>query len=56
MPTMKAVVIHEAGGPEVLKVESWPIPNPQTGEVIDQRQGIRAPQGCCLRDRNGRHG
>jgi NADPH:quinone reductase-like Zn-dependent oxidoreductase len=34
MPTMKAAVIHEAGGPEVLKIESLPIPNAQTGEVL----------------------
>jgi NADPH:quinone reductase-like Zn-dependent oxidoreductase len=34
MPTMKAVVIHEAGGPEVLKVESRPIPTPRASEVL----------------------
>jgi NADPH:quinone reductase-like Zn-dependent oxidoreductase len=33
-PTMKAVVIHEAGGPEVLKVESLPVPQPKPGEVL----------------------
>ncbi len=32
--TMKAVVIYEAGGPEVLKVESRPIPKPQAGQVL----------------------
>jgi NADPH:quinone reductase-like Zn-dependent oxidoreductase len=31
---MKAAVIHEAGGPEVLKIESLPIPTPQSGEVL----------------------
>ena len=31
---MKAVVIHEAGGPEVLKVESRPIATPQPGQVL----------------------
>ncbi len=31
---MKAAVIHEAGGPEVLKVESRPVPTPQHGEVL----------------------
>jgi NADPH:quinone reductase-like Zn-dependent oxidoreductase len=31
---MKAAVIHEAGGPEVLKIESLPIPTPQNGEVL----------------------
>jgi NADPH:quinone reductase-like Zn-dependent oxidoreductase len=34
MTTMKAAVIHEAGGPEVLKIESLPIPTPQSGEVL----------------------
>jgi NADPH:quinone reductase-like Zn-dependent oxidoreductase len=31
---MKAAVIYEAGGPEVLKVESRPIPSPRAGEVL----------------------
>jgi NADPH:quinone reductase-like Zn-dependent oxidoreductase len=31
---MKAVVIHEPGGPEVLKIESIPIPKPVPGEVL----------------------
>jgi NADPH:quinone reductase-like Zn-dependent oxidoreductase len=31
---MKAVVIYEAGGPEVLKVENRPIPTPKSGEVL----------------------
>src|SRR6266481_4312985 len=34
MTTMKAAVIHEAGGPEVLKIESLPIPTTQRGEVL----------------------
>jgi NADPH:quinone reductase-like Zn-dependent oxidoreductase len=34
MTTMKAAVIHEAGGPEVLKLETLPIPTPQNGEVL----------------------
>src|SRR5258706_15060280 len=34
MTTMKAAVIHEAGGPEVLKIERLPIPTPQRGEVL----------------------
>src|SRR5260221_3088594 len=36
MTTMKAVVMHEAGGPEVLKIESRPIPTSQSGEVLMQ--------------------
>jgi NADPH:quinone reductase-like Zn-dependent oxidoreductase len=31
---MKAAVIREAGGPEVLKIESRAIPTPQSGEVL----------------------
>jgi len=34
MTTMKAAVIHEAGGPEVLKIENLPIPTPRAGEVL----------------------
>ena len=34
MTSMKAAVIREAGGPEVLKIESRPIPTPQSGEVL----------------------
>src|SRR5579872_4092415 len=34
MATMKAAVIHEAGGPEVLRIESLPIPAPKHGEVL----------------------
>src|SRR6202521_4316148 len=34
MTTMKAVVMHEAGGPQVLKIESRPIPTPHSGEVL----------------------
>jgi NADPH:quinone reductase-like Zn-dependent oxidoreductase len=34
MTMMKAAVIREAGGPEVLKVESRPVPRPQSGEVL----------------------
>jgi len=34
MATMKAAVIREAGGPDVLKIESLPIPTPKNGEVL----------------------
>lgn len=33
MTMMKAAVVHEAGGPEVLKLETRPIPVPKDGEV-----------------------
>jgi NADPH:quinone reductase-like Zn-dependent oxidoreductase len=31
---MKAIVIHEFGGPEVLKLEEVPTPEPAAGEVL----------------------
>ena len=34
MTTMKAVVIYEPGGPEVLKIESRPVPMPRPGQVL----------------------
>ena len=34
MPDMKAVVIRQAGGPEVLKIETLPVPTPKLGEVL----------------------
>lgn len=34
MSTMMAAVIHEAGGPDVLKLEQRPIPSPKQGEVL----------------------
>ena len=33
MATMKAAIIYEPGGPEVLKVESRPVPEPRAGQV-----------------------
>ena len=34
MPTMKAVVMHAPGGPEVLQLETLPVPTPQPGWVL----------------------
>jgi NADPH:quinone reductase-like Zn-dependent oxidoreductase len=34
MSTMKAVVMYEPGGPEVLKIENRPIPKPHIGEIL----------------------
>ena len=34
MAGMKAVVIHESGRPEVLKIEERPVPQPKVGEVL----------------------
>jgi NADPH:quinone reductase-like Zn-dependent oxidoreductase len=33
-PTMKAIVVHESGGPEVLKYEDAPRPEPKEDEVL----------------------
>ena len=33
-PTMKAIVVHEYGGPEVLKYEDAPRPEPKENEVL----------------------
>src|SRR5262245_20463461 len=33
-PTMKAVVIHEYGGPEVLKYEDIPLPEPNNDQLL----------------------
>lgn len=32
--TMRAAVMHAPGGPEVLRIERRPIPQPQPGEVL----------------------
>ena len=34
MPTMKAAVVHEAGGPDVLRIEQRPVPQAKSGEVL----------------------
>src|SRR5438128_394269 len=38
--TMKAIRIHNYGGPEVLKYEDAPRPEPQTGEVLVRVHGV----------------
>ncbi len=32
--TMRAIVMHEPGGPDVLKLERLPIPSPEPGQVL----------------------
>jgi NADPH:quinone reductase-like Zn-dependent oxidoreductase len=34
MTQMKAAVMREAGGPEVLRIESWPVPTPAPDQVL----------------------
>ena len=36
---MKAIRIHEDGGPEVLRYEDAPDPEPGPGEVLDLARG-----------------
>ncbi len=31
---MTAAVVHNPDGPEVLKLQQWPIPTPQKGQVL----------------------
>ena len=37
---MKAAVIREPGGPDVLRIESLPIPTPKNGEVLIRVQAF----------------
>jgi hypothetical protein len=34
MAEMKAAVIHRAGGPEVLQLENWPVPEPTREQLL----------------------
>jgi NADPH:quinone reductase-like Zn-dependent oxidoreductase len=70
MADMKAAVIREAGGPEVLKIERLSIPTPKSGEVLIRvkafglnrsemftRQGHSPSEvSTCPRHRGGRAG
>lgn len=38
--SMKAAVIYEAGGPESLKLETRPVPQPEIGQVLIQVKGF----------------
>ena len=31
---MHAIVVHEGGGPDVLKYEEWPDPSPADGQIL----------------------
>jgi NADPH2:quinone reductase len=37
---MKAILVHEFGGPEVLKLEEVPTPKPATGQVLVRIHGV----------------
>jgi NADPH:quinone reductase-like Zn-dependent oxidoreductase len=37
---MKAVVMHEIGGPEVLKIQNWPRQISNSGQVLIHVKGF----------------
>ncbi len=54
MATMRAVVLHDPGPPESLKLETRPIPTPAKGHVLIQvkafglnRSELFTRLGCC---------
>ena len=47
-PTMKAVVIHEYGGPEVLKYEDIPRPEPKDDQLLIRVIAGRCEPGRCI--------
>jgi hypothetical protein len=47
---MKAILVHEFGGPEVLKLEDVPTPCPAAGQVLVRiRAAVREPAIQCER-------
>src|SRR5215468_5680593 len=55
---MQAVVFHEHGGPEVLRVEDMPQPTPGPGEVLLRVRAIAVNRtlDCEVRARPGAYG
>jgi hypothetical protein len=51
MTTMKAAVIYEAGGPEVLKIESRLVPVSPEGESADSVKAFGLDRSEVLRGR-----
>jgi NADPH:quinone reductase-like Zn-dependent oxidoreductase len=47
--TMKAIVVHEYGGPEVLKYESTPRPEPKENQILVRviAAGVNPVDGAC---------
>jgi len=45
--TMKAVVVHEYGGPEVLKYEEVPRPEPKEDQILVRVIAGRRESGRC---------
>ncbi|WP_075743748.1 MULTISPECIES: zinc-binding dehydrogenase [Actinoalloteichus] len=51
---MKAVVHHEFGGPETLRIEELPVPLPGPGEVLVQVRAVSVGRTLCIETRAGR--
>lgn len=51
---MRAVVLHEFGGPDVLRLEDVPTPQPGPGEALIQVHGVSINHGFDLNTRAGR--
>lgn len=49
--TMKAIRLHEFGGPEVLRYDDVPVPEPGPGEVLVRVHavGVNPPTGTPAR-------
>jgi hypothetical protein len=43
---MKAVVLHETGGPDKLRIEDVPTPSPAPGQVRVALNGLAVKQVC----------
>lgn len=56
VPTMKAVVMHEFGGPEVLRYEDFPLPEPGPGEVLVEVHAVSVNRTLDLAVRAGEYG
>ena len=55
MPTeMKAIRLHEFGGPEVLRYDTVPIPELKNGEILVRVHavGLNPPTGICATGMN----
>ena len=51
MNTTRAIRIHELGGPEVLRWEEIPVPDPGPGEVLVRQEAIGVNYGDIYRRR-----
>jgi Zn-dependent alcohol dehydrogenase len=64
MATMTAAVVHEPGGPEVLKLEQRTVPTPKRGEVLIRvkafglrdgfKKAVEFAEECSSRSSNSR--